>query len=139
MSESSPRVQRIADLIQRELAMLLQLEVNDPRIGMVSITGVEVSRDLAHARVFVTVMNSGVRGGEADAALPEGALDQREIEENVKALNRAAGYLRSLLSKRLRLRTTPKLQFIYDASIVRGNRLSALIDDAVAADQELHG
>ncbi|MFM1896611.1 MAG: hypothetical protein RLZZ385_1685 [Pseudomonadota bacterium] len=138
MSEASPRLQKIADQIQRELAMLIQLEVNDPRIGMVSITGVEVSRDLAHAKVFVTVMNSGLTHAEGSAAEPLGELDRLEIDENVKALNRAAGFLRTLLAKRLRLRTTPKLQFIYDASIVRGQRLSSLIDDAIAADRDLH-
>ena len=58
MSEQSPRLQRIADLIQRELAVLIQLEVNDPRVGMVSVTGVDVSRDLGHANVYVTVLNS---------------------------------------------------------------------------------
>ena len=138
MAEASPRVQRVADQIQRELAMLLQLEVDDPRIGMVSITGVEVSRDLAHANVYVTVLNSGIKDAEKGSLGSQDALDKREIDENLKALNKAAGYLRSLLAKRLRLRTTPKLQFHYDGSIVRGQQLSSLIDDAIAADQELH-
>jgi ribosome-binding factor A len=58
MSEMSSRVQRVADQIQRELAMLIQMEVNDPRIGMVSVTSVSVSRDLGHANVYVTVLNT---------------------------------------------------------------------------------
>ena len=138
MSEASPRLQKIADQIQRELAMLIQLEINDPRIGMVSVTGVEVSRDLSHAKVFVTVMNSGLKNSEPNVAEPLGELDKLEIEENLKALNKAAGYLRSLLAKRLRLRTTPRLQFFYDGSIVRGQHLSSLIDEAIAADRQIH-
>jgi len=137
MSEQSQRQQRVADLIQRELAVLIQLEVDDPRIGMVSVTGVEVSRDLAHANVYVTVLNSP--SGEGDDRLGSGGkLDKLEIEENVEALNKAAGYLRSLLAKRLKLRTTPKLKFHYDGSISRGNRLSSLIDEALEADRNLH-
>lgn len=139
MTELSPRLQRVADQIQRELAMLIQLEVNDPRIGMISVTGIEISRDMAHAKVFVTVMNSvsgnGAEQGDSDTP---GELDKLEVEENIKALNKAAGFLRSLLAKRLRLRTTPKLQFHYDNSVSRGQKLSSLIDEALAADRDSH-
>jgi len=139
MLEQSQRQQRVADLVQRELAVLIQLEVNDPRIGMVSVTAVDVSRDLAYAEVYVTVLNSA-SGGEGDQAggEPAGDLDKLEIEENVKALNKAAGFLRSLLAKRLKLRTTPKLRFHYDGSIRRGNKLSSLIDEALKADRNQH-
>ena len=140
MSEMSPRVQRVADQIQREIASLIQLEVNDPRVGMVSVTGVEVSKDLAHARVYVTVLNT-MSDDQAvnESTLSEpGALDKLEIEENIKALNKAAGYLRTLLAKRLSLRTVPKLQFHYDGSIQRGQQLSSLIDSALAADRDSH-
>jgi ribosome-binding factor A len=139
MTELSPRLQRIADQIQRELAMLIQLEVNDPRIGMVSVTGLDISKDLAHAKVYVTILNSGM--SEDNQQLQgdsEAKLDQLEIEENIKALNKAAGFLRSLLAKRLRLRTTPKLQFHFDNSVSRGQQLSSLIDDAIAADRDQH-
>jgi len=137
MSEQSPRLQRIADLIQRELAVLIQLEVNDPRVGMVSVTGVDVSRDLGHANVYVTVLNSPGGAEQPGAgAEPAGELDKLEIEENLKALNKAAGYLRSLLAKRLKLRTTPKLKFHYDATLMQGNRLSSLIDHALEADRK---
>jgi len=81
MLEQSQRQQRVADLIQRELAMLIQLEVDDPRIGMVSVTGVEVSRDLAYANVYVTILNSA--SGVEDSRLgelPAGDLDNLEIE-----------------------------------------------------------
>ena len=138
MSEMSPRVQRVADQIQREIASLIQLEVNDPRVGMVSVTGVNVSRDLAHARIYVTVLNSMTDDHAVnDSTLSEpGKLDTLEIEENIKALNKASGYLRSLLAKRLSLRTVPKLQFHYDSSIRRGQQLSSLIDSALAADRD---
>ena len=137
--EQSQRQQRVADLVQRELAVLIQLEIDDPRIGMVSVTGVDVSRDLAFADVYVTVLNSasGQEDGQVGAE-PAGKLDKLEIEENVTALNKAAGYLRSLLAKRLKLRATPKLRFHYDGSISRGNKLSSLIDEALEADRNLH-
>jgi len=140
MADVSARMQRVADQIQRDLATLIQTEVNDPRVGMVSVTGVDVSRDLAHAKVFVTVLNSLSDNQDVNqSTLSEpGALDKLEIEENIKALNKASGYLRSLLAKRLNTRSVPKLQFHYDGSIERGQRLSSLIDDALAADREHH-
>lgn len=140
MSEMSARAQRVADQIQREIASLIQMEVNDPRIGMVSVTGVSVSKDFAHAKVYVTVLNSLTDDSQVnDSTLVEpGPLDQLEIDQNIKALNKAAGYLRSLLAKRLKIRTVPKLQFHYDASIQRGQQLSSLIDSALAADRKKH-
>ncbi len=140
MLEMSPRVQRVADQIQRELATLIQLEVNDPRVGMVSVTGVTVSKDLAYAKVFVTVLNSLHDGGEINnSTLSEpGSLDALEIEENMKALKKASGFLRTMLSKRLKTRMVPKLQFHYDGSVQRGHQLSGLIDSALAADKEQH-
>ncbi len=136
----SPRVQRVADQIQRELASLIQMEVNDPRVGMVSVTGVEVSRDLAHAKVFVTVLNTLTDDSQINKSTlsSPGDLDKLEIKENVDALNKAAGFLRSLLSKRLSTRSVPKLRFYYDGSIARGQQLSSLIDSALAADQDSH-
>jgi len=139
VSEMTARAQRIADQIQREIAVLIQLEMSDPRVGMVSVTGVDVSNDLAHAKIYITVLNS-LAGDEqinADTLSEPGVLDQLEIEENLKALKKAAGFLRTLLAKRLRLRVVPKLQFYYDSSIEQGQRLSDLIDDALAADREL--
>lgn len=139
MAKVSPRVQRVADQIQRELAVLIQLEVDDPRVGMVSVTGVKLSRDLAYADVYVTVMGSvdGVSGLAPGVTLEKaGELDKLEIEESIKALNSASGYLRTLLSKRLTLRVTPKLNFHYDESVARGQYLSSLIDRAIAQDDE---
>jgi len=138
--DMSPRVQRVADQIQRELASLIQMEVNDPRVGMVSVTGVEVSRDIAHAKVFVTVLNTLTDDSQInESTLSEpGDLDKLEIKENIDALNKAAGFLRSLLAKRLSTRSVPKLRFYYDGSIARGQQLSSLIDSALAADQDSH-
>jgi len=136
----SSRVQRVADQMQREIASLIQLEMNDPRVGMVSVTGVEVSKDLAYAKVYVTVLNSLTDNDEVNASTltePD-KLDRLEVEENVKALNKAAGYLRSLLAKRLTIRSVPKLKFHYDGSVERGKYLSNLIDDAIAADKDQH-
>ncbi len=139
MSEMTARAQRIADQIQREIAVLIQLEVSDPRVGMVSVTGVDVSNDLAHAKIYITVLNSLGGDGQfnADTLSEPGVLDQLEIEENLKALKKASGFIRTLIAKRLRLRVVPKLQFYYDSSIEHGQRLSGLIDDALAADREL--
>ena len=126
MANMTPRGQRVADQIQRELATLIQLEVSDPRVGMVSVTGVDVSRDLAHARVFVTVLNTPSASDEANDALSSpGDLDKLEVEENLKALNQAAGYLRTLLAKRLALRSVPKLQFRF-SKLERDKALSPL-------------
>lgn len=135
MAGASARVQRVADQIQRDLATLIQMEVNDPRVGMVSVTGVDVSRDLAYAKVYVTVMTTAGDDGDGDAT---GQPNAQQIEENITALNKASGYLRTLLARQLNLRSVPKLQFHYDGSIARGQRLSSLIDDALAADREQH-
>jgi len=123
MAREFKRTSRVGDFIKQELASLIQRELRDPRIGMVSVTGVEVSRDLAHATVFVTVLG---KDSAADAV------------ESIAALNHAAGFLRTQIAKISNARTTPKLRFVFDASIGRGARMSKLIDDAVQADRERH-
>ena len=139
MTGVSSRAQRVGDQIQKELASLIQLEVSDPRIGMVSITGVEVSRDLSHAKVYVTVMNTLSEDASVNQLTlsSPGELDRIEVEENIRALSKASGFLRTMLSKRLRSRSIPKLQFYYDNSIERGQQLSGLIDNALKADRDL--
>ena len=122
MKRHSQRAQRVADQIQRELADLIVNEVKVQRVGRVTITGVDVTADLAHA----TVRFSHLAGKEHAA-------------EIVTALQRAAGFLRSALSHRLDLYSVPQLHFAYDDSIESGMRLSQLIDDAVAADKKLGG
>ena len=122
MAKEYSRTQRIGDQMQRELSQLIQREIKDPRVGLVTVTAVEVSRDLSNAKVFVTVM-----GREAD--------DASSVEESRKVLQGAAGFLRMQLGKAMQLRTIPQLRFHYDASIRRGVELSALIERAVAEDQ----
>jgi len=115
MAKEFARHQRVAEQIQRELADLLQFEVKDPRVSRVTVTEVEVSGDLAHAKIYYS--------GEAQS---------KELQ---KGLEKAAGFLRTQLSQRLLMRKVPQLHFVYDASIERGMRLSKLIDDAVASDK----
>ena len=140
MTEISPRNQRVADQIQRELATLIQIEMKDPRIGLVSITGVDISRDLGYANVYVTVLNTLSDSKELNRSTlaAPGELDKLEVEDNLNALRQAAGYLRTMLAKRLEIRSVPKLQFHYDSSVEKGQQLSDLIDNALAADREQH-
>lgn len=131
----SPRVQRVADQIQRLLADLIRREIRDPRVGMVSVTGVDVSRDFAHANVHVTIMGRhGDDFGAGQALKDMGELDRKEIKDSIAALNKAAGYLRSLLGKEMSLRVIPALQFHYDDSVAHGRYLSSLIEKAIAED-----
>ncbi|MDC0598795.1 30S ribosome-binding factor RbfA [Gammaproteobacteria bacterium] len=115
------RLDKISDQLKRELALLIQSEIRDPRVGMVSVTSIKVSRDLAYADVFVTML---------------GKEDEQAAQEGIDALNKAGGYLRSLLAKNINLRMTPKLKFIYDDSVVKGHYLSGLIDQAVALEKK---
>lgn len=121
MAREYSRTQRVADFLQQELASLIQFEVRDPRVGMVSITGVEVSKDLAHARVYITVL---------------GKETAEEAAESVAALNKAAGFLRSQVARSSTARTTPSLKFYFDESVGRGQYLSGLIDKAISADKK---
>lgn len=116
-----PRTRRVGEQIRRELAELIRDELRDPRLALISMTSVEVSRDLAYARIFVTLV-----GDPADRA------------ERVAELNHAAPLLRRELGRRMRIRTVPKLEFRYDEVVERAARLSALIDAAVAADAGKH-
>ena len=110
---SRGRPQKVADLIQRELSELIRLELRDPRVGMVTITSVDVSPDLSHAKVFITL------------------LQAEKLKETLQGLQRAAGFLRSQLAHRMKLYTTPELRFVYDESVERGDHLSRLIDSVV--------
>ncbi len=119
MAKDFARTDRIGEQIQRELAELLRLEVKDPRVRMVTLTGVEVARDYSHAKVFYTTLQG------ADKAVQQG-------------LERAAGFLRSQLAHAMKLRVIPQLHFVYDTSVERGAHLSQLIDQAVASDRASH-
>lgn len=119
MPTDFPRSRRVAEQIRQELADILWREVRDPRVKGVTLTAVEVSTDLEHAKVWFTVLT----GDAGDAA---------------RALQHAAGFLRRELAHRLRLRLAPSLGFHYDESVERGARLSHLIDAAIEEDKR-HG
>jgi ribosome-binding factor A len=111
------REERVGAEIHRELALLLRDEARDPRLSGVTIQEVRVVRDLSHAKVYFTVMDSA------------------QSKATAAALNKAAAFLRRRLADKMMLRVVPRLAFVYDKSIETGIRLSSLIDQAVAKDQ----
>ena len=119
MPREYPRKARIGELLQHELAELILREVKDPRVQRVTVTNVDVSPDLSHAKILISVLG---------AAEPQ--------PEVVQALNHAAGFLRHALGKRLKLRSVPELRFSYDESLDRAARLEALIERANAPAQD---
>ncbi|WP_421253404.1 30S ribosome-binding factor RbfA [Aeromonas jandaei] len=121
MAREFSRTRRVGQQIQREIALILQREVKDPRIGMVTVSDVEVSRDLNYAKIYVTFLQL-----ENDA---------ERINEGLKALTEAAGYIRSLLGSAMRLRVVPELRFFYDQTLVEGMRLSNLVTNTIREDK----
>jgi ribosome-binding factor A len=115
---------RIADFIRDELAEIIRRDMRDPRIGMVSVNEVTVSKDLSYADVYVSSWQTP---------------DPAQRDEFISVLTKAAGFFRSELARRHRMRTTPKLRFHYDEIIERGPELEALIESAVQADAAQHG
>lgn len=122
MPKEYSRSQRVVEQIHRELAEMIRLEVKDPRVGFITISGVEITPDYAHAKVFFTSMT-----GEA------------EVPEILQGLRRASGFLRRELGRRMRIHTIPELHFHYDRSVEEGARLSRLIDDVVRDDAARQG
>jgi ribosome-binding factor A len=116
-SKSIPgRGLRVADQIQRDLAELIAFEVKDPRVGMVTLTEVQITPDYAHAKVFFTTL-----------------VDNEEaVRDTLTGLRKASGYLRTQLGRRLSIHTLPELHFVHDNSTVRGIAMSRLIDEANA-------
>ena len=119
MPREFTRAERVSDAIQQELAVLIRENVRDPRVGMLSVTDVDISRDLAYAKIHISFV---------------GDRSQDEIDQGIAALNGASGFLRKLLASSIKLRITPKLNFFYDESGRRGQHLSALIDLAVSKE-----
>lgn len=115
----SQRTQRLADQIQRELAILIRQELKDPRLGMVTVSSVKVSPDMGYADIYVTVIGSN--------------LDEKP-DESIRILNDAAGFLRGEVGRAIRTRVTPRLRFHFDEVTARGNRMAALISQAVRED-----
>ncbi|WVL21773.1 30S ribosome-binding factor RbfA [Salmonella enterica subsp. enterica serovar Newport str. A-211-TTX] len=128
MAKEFGRPQRVAQEMQKEIAIILQREIKDPRLGMMTtVSGVEMSRDLAYAKVFVTFLND---------------QDEAAVKNGIKALqlvsasqDEASGF-RSLLGKAMRLRIVPELTFFYDNSLVEGMRMSNLVTNVVKHDEE---
>ena len=114
-SKSFSRKDRVAEQIRRELAELIRSELKDPRVGMISVTDVEVTADYAHAKVFFSTL----AGSE-------------HVAEVMTGLQKASGFLRRELGKRISIHMTPQLHFVFDKSLERGADLSQLIQKAVA-------
>lgn len=119
MSKDFSRAQRVSQQLQKELAMILQREIRDSRLGMVTISEVQVSRDLAYAKVFVTFLCVGDQ-------TPESCLS---------ALKEHESYIRMLLGKQIRLRLTPDIRFVYDSTLVDGMNMSNLVTEVVNKDK----
>lgn len=112
------RSERVAEQVRRDLADLIRSELKDPRVGMISLTAVELTPDYAHAKVFYTTLN------------------QDHLAEVEQGLKRAAGFLRRELGRRIHIHTLPELHFVYDDSLDRGMNLSQLIDQANSVSAE---
>jgi ribosome-binding factor A len=116
-SKSIPaRGQRVADQIQRDLAELIAMELKDPRVGMITLTEVQLTPDYAHAKIFFTTLIDDPAG----------------VQNTLKGLQTASGFLRNQLGRRLTIHTLPELHFVHDISTSRGAALSKLIDEANA-------
>ena len=114
-SKSIPkRGLRVADQIQRDLSEIIAFELKDPRVGMITITEVQITPDYAHAKVFFTMLSD----------------DREAIANTVEGLRKASGYIRIQLGKRLSIHTLPELHFFHDTSTARGIEMSRLIDEA---------
>ena len=120
MKRDFSRTDRVSQQIQKEVAVIIQREIKDPRVGMATVSEVEVSRDLSYAKVFVTMYNS----------------DAEKTAKAVEILNEAAGFIRSLLGKRIRARVMPQLKFVLDSSLMDGMRISNLVDEVIAKDRK---
>ena len=118
MPKEFPRTRRIGEQIQRELALLIREDIKDPRIGMVSVTSVIVTRDLSHAKVYVSVLG-----------------DTEQADASISVLSNAAGFLRHKLGKILHIRVIPELRFYHDRSLEERARMGALINAAIASDK----
>ena len=140
MPREFSRGRRVADHIQKELAVLIQQEVKDPRLGLVTINEVKVSRDLGFADVYFTSFSSDTF--RANDSLDEDDNEDAEREERnslspAEVLENAAGFLRSRLAKSLSTRTTPKLRFHYDHTIEQGAKMTQAIKKAIEGDEQL--
>ncbi|PKH05215.1 30S ribosome-binding factor RbfA [Moritella sp. Urea-trap-13] len=123
MAKEFSRSRRVAQQLQQEIARILQREVKDPRVGMVTVSSIDLSRDLSYAKVYVTFFNIDD--------------DEARIKDGIAALDAASGYIRSLVGSAMKLRIVPELRFIYDNTLVEGMRLSTLVTEVRAKDKKL--
>jgi len=117
MPREFSRSERMAEQLRRELAEIVRDEIKDPRLGFVSFTEIRMSRDLSHAIVYSSVLNS------------------EDQEEAIAVLNRAVGFIRKEIAKRIQARIVPTLKFVVDDSVVRGVAMDELISDALKSDR----
>jgi ribosome-binding factor A len=122
MAREFSRTDRVGQQIHKEVASIFQNEFknHDPRLGMITVAGAEVSRDLSHAKIFVTFFES----------------DEEKLKLNMEILEDSKGFVRTLLAKRMRMRAVPALKFINDSSLVEGVRISSLVSRTIKDDEE---
>ena len=117
MPREFSRSQRMAEQLRRELAEIVQDEIKDPRLGFISFTEVRMSRDLSHAVIYCSVLNS------------------EQLNESIEILNSAVGFIRKSIGRRIRARIVPTLKFVADESVIRGAAMDELISEAIRSDQ----
>ncbi len=122
MAREFKRTDRVAEQLQRELAIILQREIKDPRVGMPTVLAVDITRDLQHAKVYVSFL---------------GKDEPEEVATALEILTKAEGFIRTTLATRIRMRVMPQLHFKHDTSILRGQEMSSLIEKARAKDQSV--
>ncbi|MGP1959200.1 MAG: 30S ribosome-binding factor RbfA [Arsenophonus sp. NC-CH8-MAG3] len=128
MAREFSRAKRVAQEIQKEIAIILHQKIKDPRVKMATVSGVEVSRDLAYAKIYVTFLNISAKKYKTDT-----------LKNGIQVLNSdMAKHIRSLLSKTMRLSIAPELTFFYDSSLVEGMRMSNLIRNVIRDDEKRH-
>ncbi|NQZ08890.1 MAG: 30S ribosome-binding factor RbfA [Algicola sp.] len=120
MRRDFSRTDRVSQQMQKEIAVIIQRDIKDPRVGMATVSSVEVSRDLSFAKVFVTLYNS----------------DNDKSKTAVAVLNEASGFIRTLMGKRIRARIMPQLKFVLDNTLMDGMRISNLVDEVIKKDRK---
>lgn len=112
LEKKDTRKYRISKEIQRKIATIIHQKINDPRLGMSTVSGIELSRDFSHAKIFVTFLNKNT---------------QKQVNTNICILNNSAQFIRKVLNKSIKLRNIPKLTFIYDDSLIKGTHIDKLV------------
>ena len=121
MPREFSRSKRMAEQLRRELAEIVRDEIKDPRLGFVSFTEIRMSRDLSHAVVYCSVLNS------------------ESQDEAIEVLNHAVGFIRKEIARRIRARIVPTLKFVADESVIRGEAMDELISEAIESDKKNSG